>query len=285
MLVPKAIVSYAKRHTAKEYHQHFVLNFLQHDHLRLNTALVRRRVRRDGTTYDYVTKKDLVASGTAPLDKDFLATFTKAYPEVFRTFRAATGDGGQSLNFEPNEASSSEIAAKLAAHLATIPPGPDAATGYHRTVVGILEFLLYPWLINPVVEQKIHDGRKRIDITFDNAAMEGFFLHLHGVSQIPCRFIFVECKNYTRDVANPEVDQIAGRFSPNRGKCGIIVCRDIQDRDRLISRCRDTFSDSRGLILPLTDADLEAALQLKAAGVREPLADILGDLYRSVALG
>ena len=39
----------------------------------------------------------------------------------------------------------------------------------------------------------------------------------------------VECKNYSRDLKNPELEQLSGRFSPRRGQVGIAACRTIED--------------------------------------------------------
>lgn len=185
LLVPKAIVSYSKAHTPQRYHQHFVLNFLQHEHLRLRTALVRRRRLKGGAVREFVTKKDLVSKGEAPREKDFLASFTKAHPQVFSDFKQASRRGGKSIPIEDFDAIDvGEICQYLESRLRAIPYGKDAATDYHRTAVGILDFLFYPELMNPLVEKEIHDGRKRIDLTFDNAATGGFFLRLSEVSKI-----------------------------------------------------------------------------------------------------
>ena len=113
---------------------------------------------------------------------------------------------------------------------------------------------MYPSLCYPTKQHNIHEGRKRIDITYTNEARNGFFswLSLH----YPSAIIFVECKNYGKEVANPEIDQLSGRFSPSRGKVGILTCRQIQDKKRLIQRCIDTAKDSRGYIIPLDDQDI-----------------------------
>ena len=66
----------------------------------------------------------------------------------------------------------------------------------------------------------------------------------------------MECKNYGREVGNPEVDQLSGRFSPNKGQFGMLLCRSVENMGLLMRHCQDTFADHRGLIIPLTDEDL-----------------------------
>ena len=84
--------------------------------------------------------------------------------------------------------------------------------------------------------------------------------NLHGV---PCGKIIIECKNYTKDIANPELDQIAGRFSPNRGRFGIICCRGLDNPAKFIESERDTRIDDRGHIIHLTDDEIIELLRKK----------------------
>lgn len=281
LLTPKAIVSYAKKYTSKGYYQHFVLEYLQHEHLTLGSRLIQHRV--DGSPY--VTKKSL-SEGPAPYSKEFLTDFTTRHPDVFREFKGWIAATAASI--PANELSNEDprtVAQFLIDRLADIPPGGDHATHYHRTVVGILELLLYPDIVSPVVEQEIHDGRKRIDIVFDNAATHGFFFRLHSTYQTPCQFIFVECKNYSREVVNPELDQLAGRFSINRGKFGLLLCRFADDLPTLILRCRDTYNDGRGVMLPVTDDDLIGMLQNLVDGEGNPYEEFFSQRFRAIALG
>ena len=55
LLVPKRIVSFSAEYTPQNYMQHFILNFLQNEELRLNGPLVQHR--KDKKRTPYVTKK------------------------------------------------------------------------------------------------------------------------------------------------------------------------------------------------------------------------------------
>jgi hypothetical protein len=104
-------------------------------------------------------------------------------------------------------------------------------------------------------------------------------LHLKGFS---IHFSIVTCKNYSGDVANPELDQMAGRLSPNRGKFGIIVCRDIQNEDLFLNRCSDSFTDDHGLIVPITDIDIIEILTRRKEGIEHHEDVILREKTRRI---
>jgi len=285
LLVPKRIVSYSKEYTPQKYMQHFVLNFLQNEQLRLNGPLVQRR--KDKSRTKYVTKKSVreqLEKGQC-IDKNWLAQFTEKHPEIFKDFRLRTKSRIQPVsNADITFESVSCICTFLENRLREIPLGSESATVYHRTIVGIMELLFYPYLCAPTIELEIHDKRKRIDIVFDNCAETGFFFRLSNTHDIPSRFIIVECKNYSRDVANPELDQIGGRFSPNRGKMGIITCRTIDDMDTFILRCSDTYQDNRGLIIPLVDEDFYALLHFRSEDNEVAIDNYIQKRFHDIAL-
>lgn len=257
LLAPKGIVSYSDDYVPEKYYQHFVLNFLQNEHLRLNSALVQKRS--DGRLF--VTKKSINEKVLNEIEqknsniKEFLRDFTKKHPQVFDEFKMETKTHSlEQYELETNNFE--KIILYLTTKLGKIHAGGDDATIYHRCITGILELLFYPNLINPVLENEIHQGRKRIDITFDNASEKGIFKRLSDNMRIPCQYVMIECKNYSSDPKNPELDQLSSRFSPNRGRVGFLLCRTIDDLSLFIERCKDTYRDDRGLIVPLTDNDI-----------------------------
>jgi hypothetical protein len=249
MLIPKGIVSFSESYTPQKYYNHFVLNFLQNEQLKLNSALVQKR--KSGKRF--VTKQSIKVDN--PNSKEFLRKFTSKHPDVLKDFKQKT-NSVPLQNSQISDINYKTIANKLATDLTKITSGNHTAGKFHNHVLGILELLFYPDLINPVKEQEINQGRKRIDITFDNGSTSGIFFNLSNHFQLPCGYIYVECKNYSTDVANPELDQLSGRFSVNHGKVGILICRSFDDRALFINRCRDTYSAGRGLVIPLTDQDL-----------------------------
>jgi hypothetical protein len=249
LLVPKGVVSFCETYTPSKYYNHFVLTYLQHDNLRMGSTLVKRRV--NGTPF--VTKKDLKERN--PERKEFLRQFTLQHPEVLDQFKEEANEDSLK-NIEIADLNIRQICQNLGERLIQISPGTNTASAFHNIIAGILELLFYPHLIYPVKEKEIHQGRKRIDIHFDNASTTGIFFRLSNNMGLSCQYVFVECKNYSSDPANPELDQLSGRFSVNRGRVGFLVCRTFNNKQLFIERCRDTYNDGRGLIIPLDDQDI-----------------------------
>lgn len=277
LLVPKGIVSFCADYTSDKYYNHFVLNFMQNEHLQMNSVLVQQR--KNGVRF--VTKKSLKEKH--PFSKEFIADFSRRNPDVLNNFREQTKTHSLKNN-EITDININDLCQSLIADLQGLQAGTDNATQFHRLVTGILEIIFYPNLIYPTLEQGIHDGRKRIDLTFDNAACDGIFYRLSQNMGLPCQYIMVECKNYSSDIRNPELDQLSGRFSPNRGQVGFIVCRTIDNFDLFLNRCRDTYRDNRGLIIPLIDDDLIGLLSNHNEWNSDYSERFFSDRIRSIAV-
>jgi hypothetical protein len=259
VLVPKAIVRTHLQYDSGEYFRHFLLTHMQQAELAANTELVKvirsgrgkkRRERRR------VTKKSLIEKYGG--GKAAIVLETRKHPEALARYRAVKRDE-KHLPLTLDDIASIEGAEapdwdKLIANVRTVPAGQPDAARYEKEVEGLLTALFYPNLTNPIVQHEIHDGRKRIDITYTNMALNGFFkwVSMH----YPTAHVFVECKNYGKEVGNPELDQLSSRFSPSRGQVGLLVCRSFQNKSLFTTRCIDTARDLRGFVIALDDDDL-----------------------------
>ncbi|RJQ35800.1 hypothetical protein C4568_00215 [Candidatus Parcubacteria bacterium] len=283
LLVPKAIARFSLEFSHQEYYQHFVLNFIQEEHMSAGSSLV--RVLKDGTRRP-PTKKAL--KKLHPNSKQFLYSFSKDHPEVLKQYR-------QSKTYKLSEIESEDINELnkkrpefdydgLKAAFAKINSGDADADKYHNHMVGALSAIFYPTLISPKKEQPIHGGRKKIDISFENAAKDGFFWTLPQNKQVPSSYIFIECKNYSSDPANPELDQLSGRFSTNRGKFGFLVCRRLSNKPRFIQRCKDTAQDGRGFIVVLDDSDIKKLLDFRKNNRIRELNDFLETEFKKLVM-
>lgn len=280
LLLPKGRVSRSDQYSPEKYYNDFILNYLQNEHLIMNSVLV--NYRKNGTKY--VNKKD-IKEKEAPYTMEYLIQFTTNHPEIFNDFRKTIGRTMKPVkNNDLEEIKLKEIVEYLILKLTKIPYGDNDASIYHKAMTGILELMFYPDLICPKGEQKIHQGRKRIDITFDNAAKTGFFHELHDITKIPCSYIFIECKNYSKDPSNPELDQLSGRFSINRGKFGLLVCRKFENLKLFLNRCSDTYKDDRGLIIPLEDLDILKLLEFIKNEDSYPIAIFFRNRMREIIL-
>lgn len=265
LLVPKRYVRWrgGMQQIAMQYYTHFVTNFIRNEQIRTNGHLV-RVIRTKKGDRPKVYKKDIKVD--IPPTKVNLARFSVENPAVYRDFRAALtrrGSIGLRRLLELDGEQFNELAFndELTQVLLAIPPGRPNATNYHHIAAGIITYLFYPNLITPTLELDINQGRKRIDISFANAAERGIFAELRRDPFILAREVMVECKNYSEDLANNEVDQMIGRFDPRRGRLGIICCRDVVDVGRLRERCRDAFRAQQGAILVFTDEDFAGLLR------------------------
>jgi len=227
---------------------------MQEEHLQSNSSLVQVLKNKNKR----VTKKDLMAKYGS--NKLAVVEQTLKRPEVLKEYKKE-----KSKTVEPPIAhkefqkigEDEAINLKdLVVDLKSLDTGKDNAEKYEDIIEKILSVIMYPSLCNPMKQHKIHDGRKRIDITYSNEAKSGFF---SWVSQhYSSSLIFIECKNYTKDIANPEIDQLSSRFSPSRGKVGLQICRTLSNKTLFYQRCKDTANDDRGFVLVLDDNDIEA---------------------------
>jgi hypothetical protein len=281
VLVPKAAVRVRLIPDYEEFYNRFVLDFLQAEHLKAKDSLV--YLLKNGKRRVY--KQDL--KNKYKLSKEFLFEFTEKHPEVLRAYKETLPPKAKPIdaqNIETRQQVPREAVPENAANLRDIPPGRENAGQYHEAILGILTYIFYPWLTYPVKEQRINEGRKRIDIVFNNSAEDGFFSQLVQLHKVHCPYIHIECKNYSEDPENPELDQLTGRFSDKRGNFGILVCRNIDDQENLMKRLKDIVNHTHGRIIVLDDSDVMSLLELKRSGRGKEISDFLAEKLRNVLM-
>ncbi|WP_405447696.1 hypothetical protein OG350_15545 [Streptomyces achromogenes] len=257
LLVPKAIVRRSMHMSRGEYYRHHLAPVLQSEVAGGAARGLLDTVRAGKRAAAYPTKLEIQKMfGSTKPD---ITRETLKRPVIYENYR------NLKKKIRPNTLTHNDMADlseapipdfnALLKTILDIPTGLDNATAYHKATEALLTALFYPHLIMPEMEEELHSGRKRVDISYTNNAKDGFFNFLVR-HKIPAKYIFIECKNYGADVKNPELDQLSGRFSPLRGKFGILACRKFQDKRLFLQRCRDTALDRRGFIVPLDDEDL-----------------------------
>ena len=266
LLVPKYSVRRILTLNSQEFYNHSMLGYLQREYLNAGQGLVKVLKSGDEVLRPF-PKTDL--KEMHPKSKPYLAEFAQQHPEVLKQYKEIAGAKG---TLEPEdfdrEFDEYAYARELAARLPDIATGNADASRYHSYCIGVLTFLFFPFLISPIKEHEIDQGRKRIDITYTNSATDGFFFTALQSAQTRAIWVPVECKNYTKDVANPELDQIEGRFSLVRGNLGMLCCRAFENRELFVQRCRDAALHRGHYVLAFCDDDLLQMLRNVAEGRR-----------------
>ncbi|MHB0953856.1 MAG: hypothetical protein ACYC10_18295 [Allorhizobium sp.] len=278
LLVPKFSVRFGLSLDSQEFYNHHMVEFLRREYLNSNSALI-QTLKNGERRVTKVSVKD-----RHPFVKDDLAKFVFEHPEVLEVYKKIKGASGpippDMLEKFFDEAAFSQA---LAETLPNIAPGAEQATRYHRHALAICTFLFHPQLITPVLEAELHDGRKRLDIRFTNASDAGFFNAMMISPQGRALSIPVECKNYQKEMRNPELDQLAGRFGHQRGFVGLLLCRSMDNRARIIEGCRDTANDGRGFMIVLEDADLIQMLSFVQTNSRWRIDEFLHERFAEIS--
>lgn len=277
LLVPKSIVRRNKlTFDPGEYMTHFILPKLVNDELTVNSSLVHvLKTTRERKVY----KKDVkIKHGIQSLDnsnnktpprplKDLSLEVTLENPEILDKYRTEKKHSLPALGHSQLTEVTGENPVdwdELLNGVLSIPAGRPNAHKYHLAVEALFKALFWPALDYMRHEYEIDpSGLKRVDITFDNIAREGFFDWVNRVVGAPAHEVYFECKNYIKDVANPELDQIRGRFSNQSSNLGFMVFRKTSDKTKIIEGCRNTAVGGHGYIIALDDDDLKALVDEK----------------------
>lgn len=280
LLVPKALVRRRGELSPQEYYDHYVLDYLEAVEMSIPATELGRLIHGKRR----ITKKEL-RKKYGPGTKEFLLQFSQNHPEVLTRYKEEKGLPSPLTAEELLEDFDSSVFARvLSNRLREIPAGPEHATTYHRFVIGLLSFLLYPNLLYPRKEAEINEGRKRIDILYENGVHSGVFQRFTQSTARASTYIPVECKNYTREIGNPEVDQLIGRFSNQRGWLGLMICRTNEDAAGLIARCRDAYQAGLGCVIPLDDGNLATMLRHVENGDHDAVDGHLSELFRRIVV-
>ncbi len=275
ILVPKYIVRRNLSLNSQEFYNKQITDFLIAENLRANSSLVQTvKGKRK------VLKKDVREAN--PKSKSYIADMVDAHPDLLNLYKEIAKNQSSLSTFDDDVPTLTAVCGQLAKFFEHVPAGKDHAEEYHRLVMGTLTALFYPDLILPQKEWEINGGRKRIDIVYTNSAESGFFAHRRDDQNVNANFVVVECKNYSKDIANNELDQLIGRFDSNIGKFGIITCRKIDNLKRLEDRCRDAASRSKGYVICLTDDDMKFMLEAKSQLRDIDISNLLHRKFRSL---
>lgn len=155
-------------------------------------------------------------------------------------------------------------AERLKRELEQITPGTAHAYRYQHTVLGILNHLFSPELIDGEIEVKTVDGTERRDIIFTNDSDQSFWNYVR--QEHSAFLIMFETKN-TSDLEAAHFNQTATYLGDRLGRLGFIVTRNAitsANQRKAFSIYND--SQPRKIILVLSDQDLTEMLDMKCRG-------------------
>ena len=171
LLVPKIAVRHRLVYDAQNYYRYYLLPSMQIHEKSINSGFV--RTLKDRTTK--VTKKSLREKYGA--DKLALAQQILKHPEILEQYRQEAARTSRPITHH-QLAEIENIDAprfdRLLADVTQLPVCRDSATAYENAIEALLSALFFPSLSASIKQSRIHDGRKRIVITYVNSSQTGF---------------------------------------------------------------------------------------------------------------
>ncbi|AIQ50657.1 DNA cytosine methyltransferase [Paenibacillus sp. FSL R7-0331] len=162
--------------------------------------------------------------------------------------------------------------------------GLESSEAYKKLIFRCFNYIFSESLKRGRMEFGMNSRRKRIDIIFDNHANSGFFYFIRESYKVFCPRIIIECKNGGSDPANPDVDQLMGRFGKDISKFGFLTFRRIGNRKKFMDRCKDVLAQSGNYILFLVDDDIEKLINLKMNSDEEGILDYMLVLWDELTI-
>lgn len=195
--------------------------------------------------------------------KKYVYNFTKNNPKVLSDFKKKKSDINDVITnaLIDDDINTNDIIDSLIESLKKLRSGKKDAYEYEKVTGGIIELVFYPYLFKPEYQFRMIDWLKIVDISYLNSASTWFFSDL-AKTNIACREIYFECKNYTWDVKNQELDQLNWRFRDKVSEVWFIVCRDIKNKIDFNKRIQYLTKQSHYILL-LEDKDLIQLLEYK----------------------
>lgn len=151
--------------------------------------------------------------------------------------------------------------AALSATLSELDPGGDDAYAFEDIITVIVEYVFRNHFTSSSIRNQfeIHEKRKRIDIKAEWRSGSSLKTVIAD-NNLKSSFVPIECKNYSKPLGNDEFGQMVDRCDKRHRHFGIITCRNIDDRKRIIKQCNDRYDSHEYLIIVLDDSDLQKLL-------------------------
>lgn len=175
--------------------------------------------------------------------------------------------------------SSQDAAADMIAFLDRVTPGISGASEYQRGMLGVLNFLFSPDLVDGKLEERTIDGTERRDIVFTNEADHSFWEYVR--QQYGGLLVMFEAKN-VREVDSQHINQTATYLGDRIGKFGVILTRNPPSIQQ-VRKVHSVFSNDRKSILIIHDGHIKDMVNMNPN--RGTPTTYVQKLYRNFKLG